>query len=114
MNKQSILVNRRCPVPVEVPEWEGTVYLIPMSLTDLLYLEQTNRKDEAQQRADTTALMLVRYIADPAGKRIFEDADAPKLIETQPATILANLFARLAEISQPQPEQAEKNSVSSR
>lgn len=114
MNKQSILVNRRCPVPVDVPEWDGTVYLVPMSLTDLLFLEQTNRKDDAHQRAESTALMLVRYIANKDGSRIFDDADAPKLIETQPATVLANLFARLAEISQPNPETAEKNSVSSR
>jgi len=107
MNKQAILVNRRTPVPVEVPEWGGTIHLVPLCLTDLLHIEQVNRKDDASTRANATALMLARHVTDELGRRIFEDADAAKLIETQPATLLANLFGKLAEISQPEP--AEKN-----
>jgi hypothetical protein len=109
MNKQAILVNRRKPVPVEVPEWGGTIHLVPLSLTDLLHIEQVNRKDDASAKANATALMLARHVTDGSGRRIFEDGDSAQLIETQPATILANLFARLAEISQPDPGTAEKN-----
>lgn len=114
INKATILVNRRRPVSVDVPEWGGTVFLVPMNLKDLLFLEQINRKDDHGMRADATATMLVRHLADASGNRIFDDADANQLIETQPATLLANLFARLAEISQPNPETAEKNSGNSR
>lgn len=114
MNKKSILTNRRKPVPVEVPEWDGTIHLVPLSLTDLLQLEQVSRKDDAGIRANTTAQMLVRHITDEQGQRIFEDGDAGILIETQPAALLANLFGKLAEVSQPDAEKAEKNSESSR
>jgi len=115
MIKNAILVNRRKPVPVIVPEWDGmTIYLVPLSLSDLFFLEQSNRKEDHGAKAFTTATALVRHIVDADGERIFDDADHQKLIDTQPAALLANLFAKLAEISQPQAESAEKNSANNR
>lgn len=79
MSLKDIILNAQdCPLePVDVPQWNTTVYVPVLSLADLDDL----RKIAASKADDTSAgaAMAVRVIRDENGDRVFSDDDAPAL-----------------------------------
>ena len=63
-------------VPVEVPEWGGTVHLRVMTAgeRDAHELEWMAAKEKGGGVSDFRTKLLVRCLCDSAGKRIFTDA----------------------------------------
>lgn len=91
---------------VEVPEWNGSVYVPVLSLAGLDELAKLQRKTE-----NSNALMAVRIIQDEYGNRVFTDADAPALAQKSGKAVLRILkkFNEVNGLAEGAAEQAAKN-----
>jgi hypothetical protein len=74
-------------VPVDVPEWGGTVLIKGMTGTARDEFEATNRRNGEQNLTNIRARFLVRCIVNETGTRIFADQDAAALGKKSSAAI---------------------------
>jgi hypothetical protein len=89
-------------VPVEVPEWGGTVYLRIMSGAERDAFEdetyRINGKVAELNRKNFRARLLVRCLCNSSGSPLYSPADAAELGQ-QPADILDRLATMASEIN---------------
>ena len=76
-------------VAVEIPEWQGTAYIRPMTgkERDAYDLETVGNGKPENMRAR----MAVRVICDEKGERIFKDSDA-EMLGNKSATALDRVY----------------------
>lgn len=77
LNRESILQAEDTPlVPVEVPEWAGTVHIRAMSLAALQALTDRIKKRDGDENA---AFVVANVALDQDGDRLFSDDDEAPL-----------------------------------
>jgi hypothetical protein len=86
------------PTPVDVPEWDGTVYVRQLTGAERGALEAEAMADRTNHVATLRQRMAVRCLCDADGKRLFTDADAPALA-AKSAAALDRIFAAIAKAS---------------
>lgn len=93
--------------PVDVPEWNGNVYVPVLSLAELDELAKIQRKTD-----NANALMATRIIRNDTGERVFTDDDAPALAKKSGKAILRVLkrFNDVNGLTDDAAENATKNS----
>lgn len=82
-------------VAVPVPEWDGTVYIRRLSMTQM---EADGFLDAARDRNAIVNRLLVATLADESGEPLFAPEDMPGLIEGE-ASVLMRLFNRSAALN---------------
>ena len=98
LNKNEIKAAPRAkPVPVEVPEWGGTVYVRPLMAWELDELELELAGGDTGQRdaSNFRARLLAKCLCDEFGARLFADDEAGEIGEMDAAPI-----SRLFEVAQ--------------
>lgn len=83
---------------VEVPEWEGTVFIKGMTGAERDAFEATNQRNGEQNLTNVRARFLVRCIVNEEGTRIFADQDAAGLGKKSSAAI-SRLWEAAAELN---------------
>ncbi len=98
LDKRSILACAdRKVLPVEVPEWGGTVHLRTLSLGEGLRF-QAERKALGDDAGDQVVPLLLGYsLCDEDGSPLFRGDDAKQLEDKNPA-VLGRLFALALEL----------------
>jgi hypothetical protein len=82
-------------VPVEVPEWGGTVHVRSLSTTEALSLEQTMRPIE--DRGELMACQLAAFLCDEAGTPLFSTyQEAQPMLGKSPAVLRRVINAGMA------------------
>lgn len=93
-------------VPVEVPEWGGTVYLKGMSGTDRDRVEMEASRIVKGAAGNFRALVVAKCLCDSKGVRMFADADIGALGEKS-GKVLDRLFDTARKLSGMTPEDVE-------
>lgn len=75
------------PVPVEVPEWGGVVYIRPLTGAERGTLEAEALANKAEHLATLRQRLAVRCLCDADGRRLFADSDAPALAAKSAAAL---------------------------
>jgi len=83
---------RSAPVPFDVPEWGGVVYLKILSVADQQAIS------EGVAPADVPVRLLVHALVDEHGHRLLEDADALALAD-QEFPLVMRVFAEAARLN---------------
>ena len=96
-------------IPVEVPEWNGTVYLREMTAGqrdqfDALQLAS----DESTRFQNIRARLLIMSLCDESGALLFTGADIPT-VSGFPAGIVNRLWESCLDLNGMRPGAAEKN-----
>ncbi len=119
LNKQDILQVKDAVIElVEVPEWNGSVYVRSISAAERGLIEEGAAKfKENKGKADSfartyTVKMASLAICDENGVRLFEDKDIALLQQKNAAPIsrIAEIASRLSGFSKQDLEELEKNS----
>jgi len=94
LSREQILASRgdRRPVPVEVEEWGGTVYLKQLTVADQIKLS------EANSPAQMPVAVLVACVCDENGVPLFHEADAQELAQ-ESFSIILKVFAEAARLN---------------
>ena len=110
LNRDAILAVEDLPlVPVEVPEWGGTVWVKPMTAAGRDAFEVAVSDDNGEiDRRNFRAKLVVRCAVDPeTGVRLFKDDDA-KILGAKNALPLSRVFEAAARASGLSPDDVEK------
>ncbi len=73
---RAIETRGRETVPVEVPEWGGTVHVRRLSYAEL---QEIGLEEGSRPSAEQVVRLVASCLADPRGERLFSDEDAPQL-----------------------------------
>lgn len=90
LTREQILASRgdRKPVPFDVPEWGGTVYIKVMSVRDQVELT------DGKKPTDVPLLVVLQSVVDENGQRLFLDDDVEWLAdEAFPVVLRVFTFA---------------------
>lgn len=102
VTKESFVAFRQKPVPVEVPELGGTVYLRIMSGAERDSFEaeafHLNGKNVEVNRENFRARLLVRCLCDENGERWFRD-DEVATVGAISSTVTVPLAERVSQIN---------------
>jgi hypothetical protein len=91
MNREQILAKRTTRVvPIEVPEWGGTVHLRGLTVGERDRIDQFVQ-DAKQKLAGFRSLVLSLCLCDADGKRLFNDGQRAEL-DTIDAGVAERLF----------------------
>src|SRR6266545_4701761 len=92
LTREQILAapSRQQPIPLEVPEWGGTVYIKVLSAGDQAAMSSNGHKE-----AEMPIWLLVGCLVSEDGKRLFTDEDVPALLE-QEFPIIMRVFSEAA------------------
>jgi hypothetical protein len=86
------------PVPVNVPEWNGTVFVRPLTGAERGALEAEAVADKTGNVATLRQRLAVRCICDQDGKRLFDDKDGPALA-AKSASALDRICAAISKLN---------------
>lgn len=90
------------PVPMDVPEWGGRVYVRALTGTDRDSYEASmtiRRGDQVLPNPiGTRSRLVVRGLCNAAGERLYQDSDADK-VGKKSSTVLDRLWDKIAELS---------------
>ena len=80
LTREQILAARsqRKPIPLEVPEWGGTVYIKILSAGDQVALFSNGHKD-----VEIPIFLVAATLVSEDGERLFTDEDVPLLLEEE-------------------------------
>src|SRR6266540_1372540 len=80
LTREQILAarSRRKPIPLEVPEWGGTVYIKILSAGDQVALSSNGHKD-----VEIPIFLVAATLVSEDGERLFTDEDVPLLLEEE-------------------------------
>lgn len=94
LTREQILASRadRKPVPLDVPEWGGQVYVRVMSARDQAALADDTTPGEMPVR------ILLLSIVDEEGNRIFTEEDFPALMD-EDFPVIMRVFAFTAKLN---------------
>jgi hypothetical protein len=94
LTREQILASRhdRKPVPFDVPEWGGTIWLRVLSAADQLAIS------EGLEARNVPLRVLVTCIVDDEGNRIFADDDADELAK-EDFPIIMRVFGQAAKLN---------------
>jgi hypothetical protein len=112
MNRESILAKRSVRiVPVEVPEWNDTVFLRALTVGDRDRIDQFVHESK-QRLSGFRSLVLSLCLCDQHGNRVFTDAQRAEIdsIDAGIAERLFNAAMPLAGISAADAKEIEGNS----
>lgn len=73
---RAIEARGRETVPVEVPEWGGTVFVRRLSYAEL---QEIGLEEGARPSAEQVVRLVAACLADEQGQRLFSDEEAPQL-----------------------------------
>ncbi len=92
LTREQILAarSRRKPIPLEVPEWGGTVYIKVLSAGDQVEMSSNGHKD-----AELPVWLLAGCLVSEDGERLFTDEDVPGLLEEE-FPIIMRVFSEAA------------------
>lgn len=91
LTRESIFANRPAALePLEVPEWNGTVYIRAMTAAEFK-VWQDAAKDLSGEAVAVS--LIIAAVADESGKPLFTAADVPALLEMPNAVIQRIYFA---------------------
>jgi hypothetical protein len=91
------------PIPVEVPELGGTVYIRPLSLGGMSAAQATMSKEPER----FALLLIIDCVCDETGKRQFNKADEALILSEFPSGAAQTLVAKITEISALGPKASE-------
>jgi hypothetical protein len=124
LTKEQILAaNDAAPVPVEVPEWGGTVYVRPMSAGERdrwegELIERTEKRKESIVKAteNMRAVFLAKCLCDESGALLFGPEDIEALAGRSYRAVDRAFEAAqsINGLSEADVEELEKNSVGGR
>ncbi len=102
------------PIEFEVPEWDGSVYLIPISATDRARLENVSINDSKadNRKVDQRSMLCAMSIVNAEGKRLYQDNEVA-ILGKRNARALDRIMDKVMELSgmrQQDFEDAAKNS----
>jgi hypothetical protein len=86
------------PTPVNVPEWNGTVYVRPLTGAERGALEAEALSDKSGHVTTLRQRLAVRCICDQDGKRLFDDKDAAALA-AKSASALDRICAVISKVN---------------
>jgi hypothetical protein len=94
LTRDQILGSRRDrkPVPLDVPEWGGQVYVRVMSAKDQVELTDGHRP------TDIPMLVLIHCLVDENGQQILEEGDIDALSQ-EDFPVIMRLFAFVAKLN---------------
>jgi hypothetical protein len=94
LTREEILASRadRRPVPLEVAEWGGTIYLRQLTVTDQVALSENNTP------AEMPVAVLIACICDEKGTALFHQADKAELAQ-ESFSIILRVFAEAAKLN---------------
>src|SRR6266511_307714 len=92
LTREQILAapRKRAPVPFEVPEWGGTVYIKVLSAGDQVKMSSNGRAE-----AEMPIWLLVGCLVSKDGARLFTDEDVPALLEEE-FPVIMRIFSEAA------------------
>jgi hypothetical protein len=88
------------PVPFEVPEWGGTVYIrkLPLGLRFEI-IEAAGDDESALLNADTIIRLVMGAVCGEDGKLLFGEADAEFLANEADAEVIATVAAEVVKVA---------------
>ncbi len=103
LSKDDILATDLPRIEVQVPEWNGSVFVRQMTSTEKDAYEtemyQARKKQEGSELINLRARNLIRTISDENNTRVFEDSDVDALGEKS-GLILDRLFDASEELNE--------------
>lgn len=86
-----------CPIAVEVPEWQTTVFVRRLSGIEREVLtNEYERAKDSGSNMKSIATLVAMATCDESGKQVFQLADVPDLL-TKSASALMAIFAKAAQ-----------------